>query len=82
MRELCDEVDGALVVLGSGALVRSLTDLDLVDEYTLVLNPLVLGQGQRLFADSGPRRHLRLTRSVVTTTGAIIATYAAEGRAA
>jgi dihydrofolate reductase len=76
------EVDGSLVVLGSGALVRTLTELDLVDSYVLVINPVVLGQGRRLFADTGPRRDLTLSSSVVTTTGAIIATYAVGGRPA
>lgn len=66
---------GNLVVLGSGALVRSLNEWDLVDEYLLILNPLLLGQGRRLFADVGPRRDLSLVDSVVTTTGAIVATY-------
>lgn len=77
------EVDGTLVVLGSGELVRSLTALGLVDRFVIVINPLLLGQGRRLFAESGPRHDLRLVDSVVTTTGAIIATYAAgEGSAA
>ena len=77
------EVDGTLVVLGSGELVRSLTALRLVDRFVIVINPLLLGQGRRLFAESGPRHNLRLVDSVVTTTGAIIATYAVgEGSAA
>ena len=71
------EVDGKLVVLGSGELVRALTALGLVDRYVIVINPLLLGQGRRLFAEVGPRHDLRLIDSVVTTTGAIIATYAA-----
>jgi dihydrofolate reductase len=63
--------------------VRSLTALDLVDRYVIVINPLLLGQGRRLFAETGLRHNLRLVDSVVTTTGAIIATYAAgEGSAA
>lgn len=69
------QLRGNLVVLGSGALVRSLNEWDLVDEYLLILNPLLLGQGRRLFADVGPRRDLSLVDSVVTTTGAIVATY-------
>lgn len=73
------DVDGTLVVLGSGELVRSLTALGLVDWYVIVINPLLLGQGRRLFAETGPRHNLRLVDSVVTTTGAIIATYATGG---
>ncbi|HEX2048902.1 MAG TPA: dihydrofolate reductase family protein [Acidimicrobiales bacterium] len=64
-----------LVVLGSGELVRSLAEDDLVDEYKLLIHPLVLGSGQRLFADGTRRASLRLTDSVTTTTGVLIATY-------
>ncbi len=64
-----------LTVLGSGELVRSLMRNDLVDEYWLLIHPLVLGAGQRLFADSGPSRALRLVDTVTTTTGVVIATY-------
>jgi dihydrofolate reductase len=71
------EQDGMdLVVLGSGELVRSLMDRNLVDELTLLIHPLVLGSGRRLFADAGPAGEFRLTNSVPTTTGVIIATYA------
>jgi dihydrofolate reductase len=67
-----------LAVLGSGALVRSLMPHGLIDEYLLIINPLVLGSGRRLFADDGPRVPLRLADSTTTTTGAIIATYHPE----
>jgi dihydrofolate reductase len=64
-----------LTVLGSGQLVRSLRDRDLVDEYVLLIHPLVLGTGRRLFPDGGPPATLRLADSTVTTTGVVIATY-------
>ena len=64
-----------LVVLGSGELVRSLMRHDLVDEYVLLIHPLVLGSGRRLFADDGSFAALRLADSVTTTTGVVIATY-------
>ncbi len=63
-----------LVVLGSGELVRTLIRHDLVDEYQLLIHPLVLGSGRRLFGD-GSYAKLRLTNSVTTTTGVVIATY-------
>jgi dihydrofolate reductase len=67
-----------LTVLGSGELVQSLRRRDLVDEYVLLLHPLVLGTGRRLFPDGGGPASLRLTGSTATTTGVIIATYQAR----
>jgi dihydrofolate reductase len=64
-----------LVVLGSGALVRSLAGHGLVDEYILLFHPLLLGKGTRLFDDTVPRTSLELVRSEPTTTGVVIATY-------
>jgi dihydrofolate reductase len=79
---LRDRTDGAIAVLGSGELVRSLAERDLVDEYVMLIHPLLLGSGTRLFADRGPRRPLRLAEAVVTTTGVVIATYDARGAGA
>lgn len=62
-------------VLGSGDLVRSLMRRDLVDEFVLMIHPLLLGSGRRLFDDSGALRALRLLDTVTTTTGVLIATY-------
>jgi dihydrofolate reductase len=64
-----------LHILGSGALIQSLTRHDLIDEYMLTIHPLVLGTGRRLFADGGPLTSLRLIDSTTTTTGVVIATY-------
>lgn len=64
-----------LLVLGSGVLAQSLMRRGLVDEYQLVIHPLVLGGGRRLFTDGLPCTTLELVRSVPTTTGVIIATY-------
>jgi dihydrofolate reductase len=63
-----------LVVLGSGELVRSLITHDLVDEYVLLIHPLVLGSGRRLFPD-GTGAALRLVGTKTTKTGVVIATY-------
>jgi dihydrofolate reductase len=64
-----------LIIIGSGELVRSLIERDLIDEYTLLIHPLVLGSGHRLFPDDGPVVQLQLETSVPTTTGVLIATY-------
>lgn len=62
-------------VLGSGELVQSLMRNHLVDKYVLMIHPLVLGAGQRLFPDGSPFATLRLINSVTTTKGVVIATY-------
>jgi dihydrofolate reductase len=64
-----------LVILGSGKLVQSLMRRNLVDEYVLLIHPLVLGSGRRLFADGGAFAALRLVATKTTTTGVVIATY-------
>lgn len=64
-----------IVVLGSGELVQSLMRGDLVDVYVLLIHPLVLGSGRRLFQDGGSFAALRLLDSRPTTTGVLIATY-------
>jgi dihydrofolate reductase len=64
-----------LVVLGSGDLLQTLMGRGLVDVYVLLIHPLVLGRGRRLFNEDAPRATLRLVSSVTTTTGVVIATY-------
>ncbi len=66
-----------LGVLGSGQLVRSLMQRGLVDEFVLMIHPLVLGTGRRLFADGGAFAELQLTDTTTTTTGVVIARYRA-----
>jgi dihydrofolate reductase len=68
-----------MVVLGSAELVQSLRWRNLVDEYTLLIHPLVLGSGRRLFQDGGSSAALRLVDAKTTTTGVVIATYRKEG---
>ena len=63
-------------VIGSTQLVQTLTEHDLVDEFRVMIDPLLMGGGRRLFRDGGTLRPLRLVDSQVTTTGAILATYA------
>jgi dihydrofolate reductase len=72
---LREQPSKALVVLGSGELVHSLMRHNLVDEYVLLIYPLVLGSGRRLFADGGAFARLRLVDAKTTTKGVVIATY-------
>jgi dihydrofolate reductase len=64
-----------ITVLGSGDLVQTLIQHDLVDEYLLLIFPLLLGRGKRMFPDDDACRKLTLVKSVTTTTGVVIATY-------
>jgi dihydrofolate reductase len=66
-----------LLVLGSGELIGSLRQRALVDEYVLMIHPLILGAGRRLFPEGTPA-DLQLTETVSTTTGVIIARYQAR----
>ena len=78
VRALKAEEGKDLHVIGSPGLVQTLMALGLVDELRLMIDPLMAGGGKRLFGDDGALRPLRLADSQVTSTGAIIATYAAE----
>ena len=63
-----------LVIMGSGELIGSLMTADLIDEYLLMIHPLVLGTGRRLFA-GGAQASLRLVDSSSTSRGVLITTY-------
>ena len=69
------ELDDELHILGSGVLVQSLMRRNLIDEYLLLIHPLILGSGRRLFADDGVFAALRLVDTKTTSTGVMIATY-------
>ena len=64
-----------LTILGSGELVRSLVRHNLIDQFVLLIHPLILGAGQRMFEHDGTLAKFKLAESVPTTTGVIIATY-------
>ena len=64
-----------IAVLGSGDLVQTLLEHDLVDEFFLAVYPLVLGSGKRLFREYDQARKLRLVDSKPTRTGGVILTY-------
>jgi dihydrofolate reductase len=69
-----------LLVMGSGELVQSLMRRGLVDTFVLLIHPLVLGAGRRLFAEGGPPAALRLVDSKTTDSGVVIATYESEAQ--
>jgi len=75
--ELKEGEGGNIVVLGSGGLVQTLYENDLVDEYSLMIHPIVLGSGKKLFREV-PRKPLKLADSVTTSTGVVMATYVPE----
>jgi dihydrofolate reductase len=76
VRALKQKDGGDLHVIGSTQLVRTLIEHDLVDGFRLMIDPILLGGGKRLFPDDGALRSSRLIDSQVMTTGAILATYA------
>lgn len=67
-----------IVILGSGALIESLARRNLIDQYTLLIHPLILGSGRRMFFDGAPLASMRLASSQTTPTGVIVATYIAR----
>jgi dihydrofolate reductase len=71
---------GELQVHGSGALIRWLLENDLVDEITLLIVPVILGQGTRLFPDAGPDIALDLVDSRADSKGVAIQVYRPTGR--
>lgn len=64
-----------LVIFGSAELTQALTGAGLVDRYVVLIHPVLVGSGLRLFPDSGPYRRLALVDSTITTTGVLIGIY-------
>ena len=73
---LKQEAGGDLHVIGSSDLVQTLIENDLVDELRVMIDPLVVGGGKRIFRDDGALKPMRLLDSQVTSTGAFLARYA------
>jgi dihydrofolate reductase len=73
--ELKEQSGQDIVVLGSGELIQMLRQHDLIDEYLLLIHPLVLGSGRRMFPEGGATGALQLVDSVTSTKGVVIATY-------
>jgi dihydrofolate reductase len=73
--KLRDEIDGDIVVHGSGKLVQGLLEHDLVDQMNLMVSPVVLGAGQRLFGETSDKKPLRLAESRTVGEGVAILIY-------
>ena len=69
--------DGVLAIMGSGELIRSLRAADLIDEYLLLIHPLVLGSGRRLFPEGSASSALTLVRLDAAPSGVLVADYTA-----
>lgn len=65
-------------VAGSPTLVRSLLEADLLDELTLMIHPVIVGKGKRLFREGGDTKRLRLAASKATASGVVLLTYRRE----
>src|SRR5215212_2793837 len=74
------QAGGELQVVGSLSVVRSLLDNDLVDEITLLTYPVVVGQGRRLFPETGQDLALELVESRATASGVLMQVYRTAGR--
>ena len=75
VRQLRVEAGGDMQVMGSANLASQLIENDLVDEYRLMIEPVLLGGGKRLFPDDGRARTLELVSTVTSSTGVHICTY-------
>jgi dihydrofolate reductase len=72
---LKEEPGGDLIILGSGELIKSLLGRNLIDRLVLLIHPLTLGTGRRMFPEDGTLAKFTLVDSVPTTTGVTISTY-------
>jgi dihydrofolate reductase len=75
IRKLKEELDGDVVVHGSGRLARALLDADLVDELRLMVFPVVLGSGKRLFGEMGDKKRMALVDAKTVGDGVSILVY-------
>jgi len=75
VRELRERDGKGLQVMGSASLAAQLVEHDLVDEYRLMIEPVLLGGGKRVFPDDGQARPLELVSTTAASTGVLICTY-------
>lgn len=74
VRDLKNRVEKDIIIMGSGKLIRSLMQHDVIDEYALLIYPIALGEGGRLFSQV-PHTNLNLLRTKATNQGVILAIY-------
>jgi dihydrofolate reductase len=75
VRELRESDGNGLYVLGSASVAKTLVEHDLVDEYVLLVEPILLGGGKRIFPDDATARRLELVSAEPTSTGVLMCTY-------
>ena len=75
IRELRERDGGGIQVMGSASLAAQLVEHDLVDEYRLMIEPILLGGGKRVFPEDGQARPLELVSTATASTGVLICTY-------
>lgn len=80
VRELKQGEGGEIQVHGSGGLIQTLVRHDLVDEFHLLVFPVLLGSGKRLFADGTVPAALKLVGSTTSSTGVVVSTYERDGK--
>jgi len=80
LSKLKAEQEKDFLIFGSGVLVQSLMNENLIDEYVLLIHPLILGSGRRLFPDGGVFTALNLQNTKTTSKGVVIATYGPTNR--
>jgi dihydrofolate reductase len=81
VRKLKQESGSNITVLGSGSIVSQLTQAGLIDEYQLVLNPVIIGRGKSLFRDVTGTKPLRLKTTRAFGNGNVVLSYEQAGRA-
>jgi dihydrofolate reductase len=67
-----------MVILGSGSIVSTLTQLGLIDEYRLIVNPVILGNGKPLFKGLKDRLNLKLLKTKAFSSGNVLLSYQPE----
>jgi dihydrofolate reductase len=75
IRKLAEGDGGDLLLAGSGQLFNLLAEHDLIDEYRLMIHPIVLGDGKKPLFSTAPRRTLKLVDTLTFSTGVVVQTY-------